>query len=310
MKIFKFPSKVLLFGEYGIIKNSYGLVIPYNNYFGYLTFNSLLNKDVIVKLNMKLKKYYFFLIKKLNKYKLKNLFFLDVLYQDINRRGLYFNSNIPEKSGLGSSGSLIASLYNQYSVNKNIQDVFLLKKIFSVMESYYHGSSSGIDPLTSYLKKPILIRSLTMINTLSIPDYQHNYLTIFILHSGIYSSTYKMVRIFLRKYKNLKFKHSFHKYYIYYNRKSIIYFLEKQTNLLLNNVKNISIWQYINFIEMIPKDIIDIWRHGFLSNIYYLKLCGSGGGGCFLGFTYDYDYVKTYLCDFFIEKIDIFNENK
>ena len=39
----KFFSKILLFGEYGIIKNSKALVIPYKKYYGSLKFSSKLN---------------------------------------------------------------------------------------------------------------------------------------------------------------------------------------------------------------------------------------------------------------------------
>ena len=35
----KFFSKILLFGEYGIIKNSKALVIPYKKYYGSLKFS-------------------------------------------------------------------------------------------------------------------------------------------------------------------------------------------------------------------------------------------------------------------------------
>ncbi len=39
----KFFSKILLFGEYGIIKNSKAIVIPYKKYCGSLKFSSKLD---------------------------------------------------------------------------------------------------------------------------------------------------------------------------------------------------------------------------------------------------------------------------
>ena len=37
--------------------------------------------------------------------------------------------------------------------------VYRLRSYFALMESFFHGSSSGLDPLISYLNQAILIRS-------------------------------------------------------------------------------------------------------------------------------------------------------
>jgi len=70
--------------------------------------------------------------------------------------GMYFDSSIPQGYGVGSSGALVASIYDQYAHNKitileNLtRDKLLkLKEIFSFMESFFHGKSSGLDPLNS-----------------------------------------------------------------------------------------------------------------------------------------------------------------
>jgi mevalonate kinase len=38
-----------------------------------------------------------------------------------------------------------------------------------------------------------------------------------------------------------------------------------------------------------------IWQNGIDTNDYYLKLCGSGGGGYILGFTEDLERAKLSL---------------
>jgi mevalonate kinase len=38
---------------------------------------------------------------------------------------------------------------------------------------------------------------------------------------------------------------------------------------------------------MIPKNFQTIWRDGLISEEYYLKLCGAGGGGFLLGMASD-----------------------
>jgi mevalonate kinase len=46
---------------------------------------------------------------------------------------------------------------------------------------------------------------------------------------------------------------------------------------------------------MIPKIYQKLWQEGIDSNAYYLKLCGSGGGGFILGFTEDIEKAKAKL---------------
>ena len=54
---------------------------------------------------------------------------------------------------------------------------------------------------------------------------------------------------------------------------------------------------------MIPKQFLELWKHGIETNAYYLKLCGSGGGGYMLGFTQDIDHAKTVLKDYKLEVV-------
>ncbi len=156
-----FYAKILLFGEYGIIKDSKGLAIPYNSYQGALKMSEQ-PTELAKSSNQKLKSYLIYL---------KNLHHeglslrLDELEKDIEQ-GMYFDSSIPQGYGVGSSGALVAAIYDKYANQKitvleNLtRDKLLkLKEFFSVMESHFHGKSSGLDPLNSYLSLPILINS-------------------------------------------------------------------------------------------------------------------------------------------------------
>ncbi|MBT7242136.1 MAG: mevalonate kinase, partial [Flavobacteriaceae bacterium] len=44
-----------------------------------------------------------------------------------------------------------------------------------------------------------------------------------------------------------------------------------------------------------------LWKKGIETNTYYLKLCGSGGGGYMLGFTEDIVKAKQALKDYKLE---------
>ena len=54
---------------------------------------------------------------------------------------------------------------------------------------------------------------------------------------------------------------------------------------------------------MIPSAFHKIWEQGIQTNDYYLKLCGSGGGGYILGFAQDYDKAKVSLKDYKLELV-------
>ena len=146
-----FYSKILLFGEYGIIEDSKGLSIPYNFFNGALKIaeNPTLESK---KSNNILADFYSYL---------KHLDELDldlISFEKHIKKGLYFDSSIPKGYGVGSSGALVAAVYDKYSNNKitvleNLtrEKLLVLKSIFSKMESFFHGKSSGLDPLNWWL---------------------------------------------------------------------------------------------------------------------------------------------------------------
>jgi len=49
---------------------------------------------------------------------------------------------------------------------------------------------------------------------------------------------------------------------------------------------------------MIPIEIRELWKRGIENNSYYLKLCGSGGGGFVLGFTKNINKARKELIDY------------
>ena len=80
-------------------------------------------------------------------------------------------------------------------------------------------------------------------------------------------------------------------------------FLYGNVKSLFGNVKQLSKVVLDNFKPMIPKRFHAIWRKGLESNDYYLKLCGSGGGGYILGFTQDYNKTKEVLKEYKLELV-------
>ena len=301
-----FYSKILLFGEYGIIKDSKGLSIPYNFYNGALKITDT-NTEVAKDSNAKLFKFYNYL-KNLNS-PIVN-FNLDKFHNDL-QLGMHFDSSIPEGYGVGSSGALVAAIYDYYANDKitvleNLtrEKLLKLKDIFSNMESFFHGKSSGLDPLNSYLSIPILINSKKDIKVTGIPSQQRiGEGAVFLLDSGEVSTTAPMINIFMENMKKDGFRKMLNEKFIKYTNMCVENFLNGDLGLLLQNTKTLSKIVLDNFKPMIPDKYHSLWRKGIENDSYFLKLCGSGGGGYILGFAKDIEKAKKELIGHKIEVV-------
>ncbi|MBT4709487.1 MAG: mevalonate kinase [Flavobacteriaceae bacterium] len=301
-----FYSKILLFGEYGIIKNSKGLSIPYNFYKGGLKLGDL-RIEIVKESNENLSIYRDYLLKIDNSIV---LFDFNKMNDDLSK-GMYFDSTIPQGYGIGSSGALVAAFYDRYAENKitvleNLtkDKIIILKNIFSKMESHFHGKSSGLDPLNSYLSLPILIRSKNQIETTGIPFQSSTGKgTVFLLDSGKSSETAPMVDIFFNSMKNKNYSKIIREDFIRITDSCVDNFLEGNFKSLFLDIRNLSKVVLDNFKPMIPKNFHNIWAKGIESNDYFLKLCGSGGGGYILGFSEDFKKAKSALKDYKLEVV-------
>lgn len=301
-----FYSKILLFGEYGIIKDSKGLSIPYNFYNGALKTDENPSQEAI-KSNESLKRFVSYL---------KDIdaelvaFDIETLSHDVEA-GMYFDSSIPQGYGVGSSGALVAAIYDQYAYNKitvleNLtrEKLLKLKLIFSEMESFFHGKSSGLDPLNSYLSIPILINSQDNIEATGIPAQQpEGKGAVFLLDSGIIGETAPMVRIFMENMKQEGFRSMLKDQFIKHTDACVDDFLKGDVKSLFKNTKQLSKVVLNHFKPMIPQQFHELWKKGIETNEYYLKLCGSGGGGYILGFTQDIDTARQSLKDYNLEVV-------
>lgn len=300
-----FYAKILLFGEYGIIEDSQGLTLPYSFYKGTLKFSDLHN-DFEKKSNQSLEKYSNYL----SVLELPSDYQLDVKsFQSDIAKGLFFDSNIPQGYGVGSSGALVAAIFEKYSVIKKNPETISkdelkdLKVIFGQLESYFHGKSSGIDPLICFMNLPILIESKESVDKVAIPKEELGKGAIFLIDSGITGETGPMIQIFFEKLKNEGFRKTLKEEFIRYNNACIDAFLKKDMNPFFRNLKKLSVWAYEHFRPMIPENLFNVWKKGLDSNAYYLKLCGSGGGGYILGFAKDYAKAEEMLEGFHKEVI-------
>lgn len=298
MKGHFFFAKILLFGEYGIINDSKGLSIPYNYFRGKLKFTEA-ETDATRASHRSLIDYTDYL-KTLS----TDLLQLDWkrLLSDLDHK-LYFDSSIPQGYGVGSSGALVAAFYDRYGLDKISPDAPLtaekftqLKIIFAAMESYFHRQSSGLDPLNSYLSLPLLIHSKDKIETTGLPEQNpEGKGAVFLLDTGRSGETAPMVSLFKENMKKEGFSKMMREEFTQMNDRCVESFLKGNMKSFFGKMKPFSSLVLKYFKPMIPAEFQPLWRKGLETNIYFFKLCGSGGGGYMLGFTLDLKVAKKAL---------------
>lgn len=300
-----FFAKILLFGEYGVICNSMGLSIPYLEFKGRLTFyneSSNVSKEFAEKSNNSIRQFYEYLFNLAERKELKAKLNFDTFNHELNNF-LIFDSNIPQGFGIGSSGALVAAIYDRYALDKIIaeknhtkRELRKLKDIFAQMESFFHGKSSGLDPINCYLNRPLLIENITNISEIGLQSSLSGEKSgIFLIDTGKPGNTGPMVNYFLEQCKDEKFFSSFQKEMIPTSNNCIKSYIKGELYDFYVHIKALSKFLLHHFGPMIPDPFIEVWKKGLETSAYYLKLCGSGGGGYLLGFARDLEYAKEEL---------------
>lgn len=263
-----YPSKILLFGEYSIIAGGRALATPLNIYSGFWHTNTVSPHDHTL----------WEWVKYIEKLPGSSAWDIAKFEEDI-KKGLVFKSTIPLGYGLGSSGALVAAFYDKYTLHKS-EDIAELKELLSMLESFFHGKSSGIDPLVSYLKKTIYIGERGSLHTVQdLPQVKSD---LFIIDSGKSRKTEPLVKHFHDRMTESIFKNSL-QVLIKAQETAIDCWLKDDYIGTYKSFEDISRWQWENMSEFIPEGQQKIWKEGLETGEYFLKLCGAGGGGATLG---------------------------
>jgi len=320
MKSEVFYAKIMLFGEYSVICDSMALTIPYAHFTGELRFidqEQYTKYELALESNKHLKDYLKYLKDLENKTGFRDKLDLERFENDINN-GLYFESNIPQGYGIGSSGALVAAVYDQYVVqghkNRKIltgMEISNLKEVFSRMESYFHGVSSGLDPLLCYIRHPLLIRNKMQIETVGIPrDKFGTNSAIFLIDSGVLGKTGPLVNLFIERCKLEDFHDQVKNVFIPANNGCIETLLKGDMEPFFSHLTELSAFQFLYLPEMIPSNMKSIWEYGLHSDDFKMKLCGSGGGGFLLGISRDFKSTHKYFQQNGLELIPVFKNSK
>lgn len=264
-----YSSKLLLFGEYSIIHGGVGLSVPITQFYGKWSFKE--KKMDWVSLYEFLQSQSWPESIQLNNTQLK---------KDIEK-GLYFDSNIPQGYGLGSSAALSAAIFKEYFITKKQLSISVLHQTLAQIESHFHGRSSGIDPLVSYLNQGVLIHNsietqqaeIELVNcSIKLESYQF-----FLYDTGMIRNTKNLVSAHKEKYiANKQYRNSLTELNVL-NQNAINFLLNQDISVLKKEMDAISQLQQDFMSAMIPTQIIADFKK------LKLKLCGAGGGGYFLG---------------------------
>ncbi|MBO7082268.1 MAG: hypothetical protein J6W30_00275 [Bacteroidales bacterium] len=282
-----FHSKTILFGEYSMIFDSTALMVPMTKFSAHLRFASHMLAQGSAASNASIQRFADYLQDQPD---LKDVIDLQMLNYDLYN-GLFLDSDVPSGYGLGSSGTLVAAIYDSYAKQKT-DDLLQLKTLFGKMESCFHGSSSGIDPLQCYLGKPFRItpQAVTLLPDDFIPADIH----VFLVDTGIKSNTKPLVQHFRKKCEDPKFLNDFKTTYVPCVSACIDNLIEGKTEAFFSSLRQLTDGQLRFLRPMITDNTIDLFLEK--PDFHFgVKISGSGGGGYVLGFTDDVEQTKQFL---------------
>ena len=285
----RYYSKVILFGEYSMIFDATALMIPLKRFSAQWQFPQSRNRAASLTSNQSLKRFRRYLVE--NEL-LSNLFDLQAFEKDLDE-GLFLASNVPSGYGLGSSGTLVAAVYDRYALQKT-EDYLQLKTLFGQMESHFHGSSSGIDPLQCYLGQPFKITPEGV--QLLLDDFLKKDIHICLIDTKIKSNTKPLVNHFKAQRENPEFLNRFQSEYVPCVTTCINSMVDCDKELFFNSLKQLSNGQMEFLRPMITDNTLDLFATDFDFH-FGVKISGSGGGGYVLGFTDDVQKASDLLKD-------------
>lgn len=282
-----FLSKLLLFGEHIVIKGARALASPYAGFQG-----SWQWAPHQASLQQALPAFAAYIRQHPN-------LAADIDHQAFSTdlsNGLYFASDIPTGYGLGSSGALCAAVYARYSHwpidRQDLEKVGTLQAFLGQMESFFHQSSSGVDPLVCYMKQALLLEKGRTPKVVAWTT-THQDAPLFLVDTHQSRKTGPYVAHFLKKYEDPIFRSILLSELFPANELAIEAFLSADRLGLQRAFKEISRFQFEHFQHMIPASIASLWQEGLATKKFHLKLCGAGGGGFMLGLAQDAETLES-----------------
>ena len=289
MEIKKYYGKVILFGEYSMIFGSPALLMPL--YTGESHCDYIWRKHGKKNYSSNRSLHMFANYLESNTYFTENI---DVQkFRAELKKGLFLDSCIPSGYGVGSSGALTAAVYDRFK-SKEIDDPIVLKKFLGDMENCFHGSSSGLDPLQCYLGKPFILTEDKKIKILE-KDFMPENIHIFLIDSNIKSETKALVNYFKAQRENERYLKAFNELYYPFVGRCIDSLVSGNVDEFFDNLSHLSYYQTVMMRPMITDNMLPLFSMKRKDVHFQIKICGSGGGGYFLGFSDDVEATNEFM---------------
>ncbi len=266
-----FHGKIMLVGEYEVLHGSKALALPWRKVSGHWTEKSKADidwEDFITHCKNQI---------------LVNGLGISLVVERIEelRSGKWvYASDIPIGQGLGSSGALCASFFDRFCQANSLLTIEEIRSILSAFEDFFHGKSSGLDPLVSYFDQAILIHENGEAELVSRIDIDILG-AMELYHSGVSRITADLVLEYMKRYNSSGSFRNFSHQIIRHNEFMIQALLSGNKETFVENLSQLSELQLDHWDFLIPSEVKHLWKEG-LHNKRYFKLCGAGGGGCFL----------------------------
>ena len=195
--------------------------------------------------------------------------------------GWNYVADIPIGYGLGSSGAYVAAIYDRYIIKENPATTFTTREMLSKMEGYFHGSSSGMDPMVSYTGEAVYKDEMGLFQSINDPGWPEGF-QVYLLDSGIGRATGPLVELYKEALKQEKFELQIKRELIPMVEHAIHFYLADSGQMLEACIQVISQFQRLHFSKLIPPSIQKQWDTLIKLPGVYMKFCGAGGGGYFL----------------------------
>jgi mevalonate kinase len=267
-----YPSKLLLFGEYTVLNGSQALAIPLDLWSG--TWKQF-GRTTLAE-DSPLYAY----VSWLQSHDLISAASAAHMLSDAEE-GWTYEANIPVGYGLGSSGAFVAALYDRYITKENSATPASALSMLAKMESYFHGSSSGMDPMVSYSGQAVLRNDRGQYQNIQDPGWPEGF-SIYLLDSKAGRSTGPLVHLYKAMLTDHDIRIKIEHELVPMVEHAIHGYLAGAGTLLEQYISVIGQFQREYFSMMIPDPVKDLWDELMEIPGVYVKFCGAGGGGYFM----------------------------
>ncbi|MEL6394156.1 MAG: hypothetical protein AAFR97_15540, partial [Bacteroidota bacterium] len=264
-----FPAKVLLFGEHTVLYGGRALAVPFERFSA-----KWVRRESADQRLLDLGDY-------LRKSKEKrNWLSVDQFIEDISN-GWQLDSNVPLGYGVGSSGTVCAAVYARYARGEDA-DLTTIRQRLASIESFFHGSSSGLDPIVSLRNSPMIADASGCQET-TVNDRMLAH--IFLLDSGQARRSSTIIPELRQRFEtNTGWRELVRAEWMQPTEQLIQNMITNEySDELEAPLRRLSNFQFEHLGQLIPGQF-----HQFKNeSSFCLKLCGAGGGGFLIGYAFD-----------------------